>query len=517
MTRIFISHSHADREIASLFVDFLLAALELRPENIRCTSVPGHQLPFGTSIGEQLKKDLNKTTGLIALITKDSLRSTWVLFELGSSWATEKLVVPILGPGLTYKDLPGPLANYPGVRIEEEDSAYRFTDVINQLALNLGVRQEANSRRDAKLNGFIQQFRGWKSQLLDPDVSQQKQIEELTKKLKESKQWVDSQHFHMVDLETQIRSLERQLEKERSNNKQLKAIEAALKQEKQQLEKSYCNPLKETKGAFPYSQLLSSSNPGLIIIMLDQSYSMTDPYQNNQNKADFAALAVNRMIGKIISACSSGKNIIDRCFVAVIGYSSDVNVLFLEKVSGLASNPKTITLKKKIPDGAGGLVEVDEILQVFVESTANGGTNTTEAFQNAYLGAEKFISSHPDSFPPIIINITDGEPNNFKTATTEANKLAQLKTSDGNVIVLNAHISSAKAGRIELPSNNDGFKNNKFAQFLFDISSVLPDNLAKRAKEVGFNVQPNAKGFVFNADAETLIKLLNFVSFGALR
>lgn len=57
MTRIFISHSHADEKIASLLVDFLLAALAIRPEDIRCTSVPGHKLPFGTSIGEQLKND----------------------------------------------------------------------------------------------------------------------------------------------------------------------------------------------------------------------------------------------------------------------------------------------------------------------------------------------------------------------------------------------------------------------------------------------------------------------------
>ena len=265
-----------------------------------------------------------------------------------------------------------------------------------------------------------------------------------------------------------------------------------------------------------YSQLLSSSNPGLIIIMLDQSYSMEDSYES-LTKADFAALAVNRVIGEIISACSSGENVKDRCFVAVIGYGSEVNVLFLEKISDLASNPNTTTLKKKVSDGAGGLVEVDEILRVFVKPVASGGTEMTKAFQNAYLGVEKFISSHPDSFPPIIINITDGEPNNSTTATAEAKKLAQLKTSDGNVIVLNAHIASTSTGKIELPNSNDAFKGNQFAQFLFDISSVLPNNLAQRAKEVGFNVQPNARGFVFNADAETLIKILNFGSLGALR
>ncbi|MFM6180622.1 MAG: hypothetical protein ACKPA8_03730, partial [Dolichospermum sp.] len=62
-----------------------------------------------------------------------------------------------------------------------------------------------------------------------------------------------------------------------------------------------------------------------------------------------------------------------------------------------------------------------------------------------------------------------------------------------------------------------GFSSDQFANFLFDISSVLPENLANRAKEVGFNVQPGSRGFVFNADAETLIRILNFGSLGALR
>lgn len=212
MTRIFISHSHADQEIASLFVDFLLAALEIRPSDIRCTSVPGHQLPFGSSISKQLKEDLNKTTCLIALITKDSLRSSWVLFELGSSWATDRLVLPILGPGLTYKDLPGPLENYPAVPIEDENPSYRLTDVINQLASTLNIRQETNARRDAKLDGFISKFRSWKSQLIDQDVSQEPEIEHLTKQLEKSAQL---------------------------HSKQLEEIKTVSQKEKQKLEQSY--------------------------------------------------------------------------------------------------------------------------------------------------------------------------------------------------------------------------------------------------------------------------------------
>ena len=77
---------------------------------------------------------------------------------------------------------------------------------------------------------------------------------------------------------------------------------------------------------------------------------------------------------------------------------------------------------------------------------------------------------------------------------------------------MNAHISTASAGKIELPNSNSAFNGDKFANFLFDISTVLPENLANRAKDVGFNVQSGSRGFVFNADAETLIRILNFGS-----
>jgi len=207
----------------------------------------------------------------------------------------------------------------------------------------------------------------------------------------------------------------------------------------------------------------------------------------------------------------------DRCFVGAVGYGANVNIIFLDKASDLAKNPNTTTNKKKISDGAGGLVEVDEVQRVFVTATASGGTPMAEAFQQAYKGVEKFVSLNPNSFPPIVINITDGEPNDFSTATTEAKKLAQLKTSDGNVIILNAHISNVSAGKIELPSNNSGFSSNKFANFLFDISTVLPNILAESAEKEGFNVQQGARGFVYNADVETLIKLLDFGSKSTLR
>jgi hypothetical protein len=109
MTHIFISHSHSDEAIAKKLVEYLLAALKIEDDDIRCTSVAGYMLPPGTNIEGHLRRDINGDIALIGLLTKHGLHSQWVLFELGAAWGMEKKVIPILGTGLKDLDLPGPL------------------------------------------------------------------------------------------------------------------------------------------------------------------------------------------------------------------------------------------------------------------------------------------------------------------------------------------------------------------------------------------------------------------------
>jgi hypothetical protein len=51
----------------------------------------------------------------------------------------------------------------------------------------------------------------------------------------------------------------------------------------------------------------------------------------------------------------------------------------------------------------------------------------------------------------------------------------------------------------------------KLAQDLFKMSSVLPGPIFDRAVMEGFPLEPNARGFVFNAD---LVGLLQFLDMG---
>ena len=265
-----------------------------------------------------------------------------------------------------------------------------------------------------------------------------------------------------------------------------------------------------------YTEKMSSANPGCIIIMIDQSGSMEDTYGNNgEKKKDLASLAVNRVINEIVEASSDGEQIKDRCFIGVIGYgtkSPGVDLILGDMISEIAENPTRVEqVKKKISDGAGGLVEIDEDFPVWVEAIAEWGTPMDHAFQRASQLAQDWCDSHPDSFPPLVINISDGEPNDESNTRIEAEKLLQIANNDGQVLLLNAHIADGLSDPIKLPSDKN-ILHNHLAEFLFDISSELPDVLVGEAQKSGFNTTKGAKGMVYNADADILIRLLNFGS-----
>jgi len=267
----------------------------------------------------------------------------------------------------------------------------------------------------------------------------------------------------------------------------------------------------------PYNNIpIGTANPGLILILVDQSFSMTDPYGNGQKK-DVAALAVNRAVYEIILACQSGETIKDRCFVGILGYGASVDVHIHGMISHVADNNATTQkVLKKESDGAGGYIEVETEMPVWITPKANNGTPMHEVFDAAYSVAQEWIQNNPDSFPPIVINVTDGEPNQPDETREAAKRLMELSTSDGNLLLMNAHISNSQAGELTFPDSDNNLYD-QYAKYLFDISSELPDTLSQAAQKVGFTPLPGSRCFVFNAKAETLIMLLNFGSMGAMR
>jgi uncharacterized protein YegL len=268
----------------------------------------------------------------------------------------------------------------------------------------------------------------------------------------------------------------------------------------------------------PYSVPISRANPTAIVFLLDQSGSMREPFagQPDKTKADGVADALNRLLQNLVLKCARADGVRDFFRVALIGYGGRVTSLFdrgllgsdLVPVSRLANNPLRIEMRtRKVKDGAGGLTEEEFRFPVWFEARPGGKTPMCAALRKAKECLEGFVASYPHGYPPIVMNLTDGRPNDGDPRQP-ARELCDLATSDGNVLLFNAHLSDKQSRPVEFPAEEGGLPDD-YARLLFRMSSELPPPLLEAAKDAGLAAVPKSRGFVFNADLVAVIRFLD--------
>jgi hypothetical protein len=131
-TRIFISHASGDANLAEALIKVIEAGLNVPDGAIRCTSVDGYKLEGGDDAPEVLRENLKSSPVVLGVLTKTSVASSYVLMELGAAWAYEKRAVPLIGPGATFKDLPGPFKDMHGLRMEHEPDMSGLVKTIGE-------------------------------------------------------------------------------------------------------------------------------------------------------------------------------------------------------------------------------------------------------------------------------------------------------------------------------------------------------------------------------------------------
>lgn len=107
---IFISHASEDKDLAAALVELLRSALDIPADKILCTSVDGFRLHAGEDTDEALRAAVLESTSLVGVITPASQKSSYVTFELGARWGTNKSLIPLTARGVRPGDLKGPLA-----------------------------------------------------------------------------------------------------------------------------------------------------------------------------------------------------------------------------------------------------------------------------------------------------------------------------------------------------------------------------------------------------------------------
>ncbi|MBS2964944.1 hypothetical protein KGA66_17945, partial [Actinocrinis puniceicyclus] len=118
-----------------------------------------------------------------------------------------------------------------------------------------------------------------------------------------------------------------------------------------------------------------------------------------------------------------------------------------------------------------------------------------------------WVGERPGSFPPIVLNLTDGESTDGDPSEAAA-RLRSLATADGPVLVFNLHVSAGQAAPIVFPANEANLPDD-FARLLFGMSSTLPPHMHAYAATQGIAVSEGSRGFVFNADITSVVQFLD--------
>jgi hypothetical protein len=284
-----------------------------------------------------------------------------------------------------------------------------------------------------------------------------------------------------------------------------------------------------------YSENFSRQKRGLLVFLLDQSSSMSEPVTMQGYKLTLAQMAssiINSLLVAVIDNApldTSTNRRKNYCDIVIFGYGD--NIIPLLNPAGvpvplpdLAENNrgKQTVRRSKYDPIKGNFVTVDEEQPFWIVPAANSHwTEMASAISRAHQAAQEWLVADPrrrSSFPPIVINITDGRHNGVKgdNPVQEALKLCQLRSDDGAVLLFNCHITKSSAQTLSFPNDIGQMgvlpkEEQVGAEQLFHMSSEVPASMAKRAPQVsGKPLLPGARGFMYNASGEDLIKFLSW-------
>lgn len=262
-----------------------------------------------------------------------------------------------------------------------------------------------------------------------------------------------------------------------------------------------------------YSAEISRTSPTAFLFLVDQSGSMQDVMGNGKSKAQFVADVLNRTLATLITRCTKSEGTRDYFEVGVLGYSGSMaenglaghlSSAILHPISQIEAHPLRVEdRKKRVDDGAGGLIEQSIKFPIWFEPKASGGTPMCNAITSAAEQLVAWCDAHPDSYPPTVLHVTDGESTDGNPEEL-ASQLKQIGTSDGNVLLFNLHVSASGGDPVKFPIS-DAPLNDDYAKLLFRMSSALPPHLQKVAQEKGIKATMESKGFVFNGEISEIV------------
>lgn len=276
-----------------------------------------------------------------------------------------------------------------------------------------------------------------------------------------------------------------------------------------------------------YSQEITRRHRTAFVLLLDRSASMQQQVRFGQfvvSKAEAVAMTANALITELVDRSRRTDGLRDYYDVAVVGYGGDgVEMLLgdegfisIEKLAARAPEPSRTAVERVLEDGTSALFDHHHI--GWIEPAAEGTTPMYEAMLRVRDLVEEWCAAehNRESFPPVVIHITDGEASDCDDGELRdvCSQVRRVATDDGNVLLLNIHISTDHTlPSIIFPMADELQCAGRYARLLAECSSVMPTAFDGAIAELkGVGSVPPYYGMGYNASTIELLSMINIGS-----
>lgn len=151
MKKIFISHSVQDEEIAAAFIELFHAGMDIRKSDIFCSS-KYESLEIGTDFVDEIRRALEESEVVIALLSPSYMDSLFCHIEWGASWVSDKKVKPVVIPPLTFSQLGKPVGDKQAMMVNDKQRLAQLYEELRDLKLAGKGLDDFVTQREVFLN-----------------------------------------------------------------------------------------------------------------------------------------------------------------------------------------------------------------------------------------------------------------------------------------------------------------------------------------------------------------------------
>ena len=276
-----------------------------------------------------------------------------------------------------------------------------------------------------------------------------------------------------------------------------------------------------------YSQSITREHRTAFILLLDRSGSMRERVLfdgREVTKACAVAETANRFLFELTERARRSDGVRDYYDIAVLSYSGDgVESLLSDRpefisVGELArrrTEESVWSREHLMPNGRHTIITT--VTPRHILPHAEGRTPMYEALTEACAMLRRWCADprNASSFPPVVLNITDGE---FSDCGEDeladiSRSIRSLSTDDGNVLLLNIHISSGSGAPLIFPTESEIDLGGRNAEVMARCSSRMPASFEPLiGRYRGREATPPFVGMSYNAPITEVLNIINIGS-----